>query len=557
LTPRRVLLIGLLAAAVVPYFVGLGDSSIWDANEAFYVETPREMIERGDYVAPTFNYEPRLNKPVLSYWIVAGFYHVFGVSVAVQRIPIALGALVIIAVAFFLARAAVPENERQTLGVEAALWAAAGLAVTPRLLMFARRIFIDIYITLFLTLTLLFFALAERYPHRRRLFLVLMYVAVGLGTLTKGPIAVVLPGLVFFLYLLVHRELARVRRMMLPAGGAIVLAIVLPWCLALAARNGWGDIVAFILGENVARYTEGYGVDSERGPLFYLPVLFSDSFPLSLFLFAAWGAWRAARRTAHEPSDVRIATVCWLWIASFVGVFSLSAAKQDLYIFPIVPAVAALAGLTIARGLHEMSRLTRHVRITTIVIGVSTLTIGAGVVYFFRSAETPYAVRGAALMGLTGVVGGLTIVLAALASGARAAALATLIAFIAIDWVFVLRVLPAFERYKPVPVFARALEARLGPDDTVATYDEALPSLVYYLRRRVNALFDVEPLIALFRSGKGVYVVLSAENYSDLQPRLGVPTCVLERRPTFDVKLRNVLAQDALPELLLISNRCR
>ena len=40
------------------------------------------MIERGDYITPTFNYEPRFNKPVLSYWIVAGFYKLFGVSVA-------------------------------------------------------------------------------------------------------------------------------------------------------------------------------------------------------------------------------------------------------------------------------------------------------------------------------------------------------------------------------------------------------------------------------------------------------------------------------------------
>ena len=85
------------------YFVDLGGSAIWDANEAFYVETPREMIERGDYISPTFNYEPRFNKPVLSYWIVAGFYKVFGVSVAVQRLPIALGALVLILTAFVLA----------------------------------------------------------------------------------------------------------------------------------------------------------------------------------------------------------------------------------------------------------------------------------------------------------------------------------------------------------------------------------------------------------------------------------------------------------------------
>ena len=59
----------------------------------------------------------------------------------------------------------------------AAWWAAVGLAVSPRLLMFSRRIFIDIWISVFMALTLLFFALSERYPARRRLFLVLMYVS--------------------------------------------------------------------------------------------------------------------------------------------------------------------------------------------------------------------------------------------------------------------------------------------------------------------------------------------------------------------------------------------
>src|SRR5918998_325866 len=92
----------LLAVALLPYFVDLGGSAIWDANEAFYVETPREMMERGDYVLPTFNYELRVNKPVLSYWIVAAFYHLFGVSVAVQRIPIAIGGVLLIVVAYCL-----------------------------------------------------------------------------------------------------------------------------------------------------------------------------------------------------------------------------------------------------------------------------------------------------------------------------------------------------------------------------------------------------------------------------------------------------------------------
>src|SRR6185436_7955088 len=95
------LLLLLLACAV--YFVALGNAAIWDANEAFYVETPREMLEGNDFVNPSFNYLPRFNKPVLSYWIVAFLYRLFGVSVGVQRFGIALGALIIIVCAYVLA----------------------------------------------------------------------------------------------------------------------------------------------------------------------------------------------------------------------------------------------------------------------------------------------------------------------------------------------------------------------------------------------------------------------------------------------------------------------
>src|SRR5688572_11720766 len=133
----------LLAAALALFFVDLGGSAIWDANEAFYVETPREMIERGDYVFPTFNYEPRVNKPVLSYWIVAAFYKLFGVSVAVQRIPNAIGGVLLVLITFFLGRLAYPDAVGRQTAIKAGLWAALGLAVSPRFVMFSRRIFID------------------------------------------------------------------------------------------------------------------------------------------------------------------------------------------------------------------------------------------------------------------------------------------------------------------------------------------------------------------------------------------------------------------------------
>jgi 4-amino-4-deoxy-L-arabinose transferase-like glycosyltransferase len=564
LTRRTSILSILLALAIGPYFINLGRSAIWDANEAFYVETPREMIERGDYVSPTFNYEPRLNKPVLSYWIVAGFYHLFGVSPGVQRVPIALGAMVMITTAFFLAWAASPAGERLPIpgagsparasgsrAAEAALWAALGLAVTPRLLMFARRIFIDIYISMFLGLTVLFFALAERHPGRRRLFLVLMYVAVGLGVLTKGPIAIALPALAFASFLVVHRELGRVGSMMLPSGALIVSAIVVPYCAALYAREGLAPITSFILGENVARYTDGLGVDAHRPLWFYLPVVFSDAFPWSAFLFVAAAAWLADRRRREPRPDParRLTTLLWIWIIVIVLFFTASAAKQDLYIFPIVPAVAALAGLAIVG-------FTNGIRWTAAAVGMVTMLAGAGMMYIVGSTAGLYTIDGVRSMGLVGVVGGVVVVAAALARRIPAALVAAVAAFVLLDWIFVLRVLPGFERYKPVPGFARTLVPRLQQHDEVVTYGEALPSLVFYLRRHVEPYFVADHLIARFHTGRTVYAVLSADNYRDLAGRIGSPTCVLDRRPTFDVKLKNMLARQPLPELLLITNRC-
>lgn len=553
---RCLALFALLAAAILPYFIDLGGSSIWDANEAFYVETPREMLQRGDFISPTFNDQPRLNKPVLSYWIVAAFYKIFDASVGVQRLPIALGAVTIILAALLLARAAG--------NLEAGLWTAAGLAVAPRLVMFGRRIFIDIYISMFMALTLLFFALAERYPERRRLFLLLMYASVGLGVLTKGPVAAALPALVFGLYLVLHRELRRITELMIPLGLIVVLAIVVPWYAALYHRYGWTYITSFIVGENIARYTEGLGVEQRRGLSFYLPVVFSDSFPWSLCLFGAAALWFADRRmrggagTAASDRGFRIRTLLWLWILVIVIFFTFSAAKQDLYIFPIVPAVAALAGLFIARrDGPEGAAWPRTLRATAAVIGLLLAVAGAGTFYIFETVGKVYALHGAAFVGGAAAVGGALALGLALFNRARAALVVVLVSLVTLNWVFIIRVLPSFERYKPVPPLTATIKERFTEGDVVAHYNVALPSMVYYLGRHIEILFDRDAFLKLLKGDRRVFAVLSAGDYEEIARDAGVPTCVLDRRPTVNIKLKAVLARDPLPEVLLISNRCR
>jgi len=544
----RGVLLALLAAGVALYFVFLGSSAIWDANEAFYVETPREMLEAHDLVNPTFNYLPRFNKPVLSYWMVAGLYKLFGVSVAVQRFGIALGAMVIIGCAYVLAgtddHGPRTTDHARTTG----LWAATGLASAPRLVMFARRIFIDVWLTAFMSLTLAFFALSEMRPERRRLYLTLMYVSAGFGVLTKGPVAIALPALAFGLYLAVTRQLRRIAEMLIPLGSVIVAVIVVPWYAALHHQHGWTYITSFLVGENIERFTEGVGVLVRRGPLFYIPVVFSDSFPWSILLpAAAVAAWR-------QPTKLQ--TLLWCWIVVIVGFFSLSAGKQDLYIFPIAPAVAALGGMAVERGLTD-DRWRPWLARTVAVAGVTLAAAGCIVLFLFVAAGRVYTLKGATTVAGIALAGGLLVCGLVMARRGAAAAMTLLAATIAINWTFVVGVLPEFESYQPVPSFSRTLQVRLKPGDAVAEYKVALPSLVFYLHRHVDQYFDADSFVNAMLAPRRAYATISAEDYEGLAHRLVPHTCIVDHRPTFDVKLGRVLAREPLPELLLITNDCR
>jgi hypothetical protein len=134
--------------------------------------------------------------------------------------------------------------------------------------------------------------------------------------------------------------------------------------------------------------------------------------------------------------------------------------------------------------------------------------------------------------------------------------LVTLAVMIAFCWTLSLRVLPDFERYKPVvPLSALALE-RMRPGDALVHYDVALPSMVFYTRRHIDVLFHPDPFLEVMRSGRPVFAVLPESRYRELQPDFGAPTCVLGRHPASDIKLREILSGQPPPAVLLISTRC-
>jgi hypothetical protein len=80
---------------------------------------------------------------------------------------------------------------------------------------------------------------------------------------------------------------------------------------------------------------------------------------------------------------------------------------------------------------------------------------------------------------------------------------------------------------------------------------------VYYLRRRVEPAYDPGPIVRLIDSRQRAFVILSRPDYEAIQSLTSTPTCVVSTQPTFDVKLRNIIARDPLPELLLVTNECQ
>src|SRR6266545_2151647 len=176
----------VIAALAAPYLINLDVSSIWDANEAFYAETPREMIESGNYLAPQFNYHPRPQKPPLTYWLVLASYKIFGISEFAVRMPGALASIGTLIFTYLIGRA--------LFSPVAGVLAAAILGTTIRFYILARRLPIDILLLFWLTGAAYYLIRSLQRSAPSWKTWAPLYLFLSLGFLTKGPVAWIIPA---------------------------------------------------------------------------------------------------------------------------------------------------------------------------------------------------------------------------------------------------------------------------------------------------------------------------------------------------------------------------
>ena len=136
------------------FFLGLGWLPLLEPDEGRNAEVAREMLASGDLITPHFNTLPYLDKPPVFFWLVAGCFHLVGVSELTARLPSALAALATMLLVWFLARRMFGDGARLRAGIV--------LATSPLVIAFSRLVIFDMTLAFLMTLAMTSFWLADR-----------------------------------------------------------------------------------------------------------------------------------------------------------------------------------------------------------------------------------------------------------------------------------------------------------------------------------------------------------------------------------------------------------
>ncbi|MBL8251148.1 MAG: glycosyltransferase family 39 protein [Candidatus Competibacter sp.] len=314
--PDRPLYAGLALALFFSFFYQLGAVPLFDLDEGAFGQATREMFLRDDFVAIYLNGQPRHDKPILSYWLQAASLATFGVNELAFRLPSALAATGWTLLVFLFGRR-VADSRR---GLLAALLLSTSLAVT----VIGKAATADALLNLCLAASMMALYLYLR--EDRRAWLYAAAAAMGLGFLTKGPVAVAIPGAVALLYCASRGEWRRGLRLAADwRAWLLFLAVAAPWYGLQYGREGEGFLRGFFLHHNLGRFQqplEGHG----GGWWYYVPVLLVGLLPHTALLP------RAVLARGREWIADPLARYLLLWFAVVFALFSLAATKLPHYL---------------------------------------------------------------------------------------------------------------------------------------------------------------------------------------------------------------------------------
>ena len=334
-------------------------------DEGRYVSVAWEMLAARDWVVPTLDGMPFFHKPPLFYWLADAGMALFGATAFAARLSSLLAATVLAWLMYLFTRRHANEGQARTTALV--------LATMPYFYFGAQYANMDMLVASCIGCCVLLSGdAAIRIAQGRdaRFVLWAAYAAAGLGVLAKGLIGCVLPAGILLAWLAATGQLKLLRRLVSIGGLAIFAVIVLPWILAVQARDP-GFFRFFFIEQQFERFA-GSGFNNPQPVWFYLPLLAALTLPWSAWVVRAGQRWREAR--GERGPQVRMLMACWLGVV-FVF-FSIPQSKLVGYMLPAVAPLAWLLGDAIAtarpgsfarRNLRAIAGAAATVMVVTVV----------------------------------------------------------------------------------------------------------------------------------------------------------------------------------------------
>ncbi len=499
-----------LSMAMFISFFKLGSLILFDVDEAVFSEAAREMVAIGDYITPTYNYEPRYDKPILFYWFMTLAFKLFGITEFSARFTSAMFGTVLAAATFFFVK--------RLYGQRPAILAGLCLLLNLEFFVYSHSAVTDMTLAFFITAALYSFYLGyQTTSELNNKWYLLFWIFAALAALTKGIIGILFPAAIIFIYLAASRELSKVKQLLAPRFLLVFSAIAFPWYIAQFYINGWEFFNAFIIKHHFQRYTEV--ISSHSGPIyFYVPVILAGFFPWAAFLPNA--VYRGFKERA-----VYLYGAIW-FIVIFIF-FSISRTKLPNYIMPLFPAMAIITGLAINDFLENgLKKIWLYISCTFLIVVSFALAIASlfaltqakmEIVFlpvFFWGAGICFLAI--ALFGFIMTSGKYRLV----SIGGIASATVALLIFVRAYGA------PPINIYLQKTLYQYSTYAgkNLPEDGALVTYNINQPSIVFYSRKKIFKLDGEGGLKELARlaNSRSILVITKKENVQELEQRFGL-----------------------------------